>query len=239
MDQTTQPQHAGEPLSPLLRQVLARTADEDSYRRWERQVATTGYCSHPVRLTGGFDAADRRTGEVRPVFTTEGEPDGVLLKACGNRRASRCRSCSAVYRADTWQLVAAGLRGGKGMPESVAEHPRLFVTLTAPSFGPVHSRRLDTGGRPRSCRPHAKGCCPHGRPLRCQQRHSERDPLLGSPICADCFDYEGAVLWNAVAPELWRRTTIYLHRALAGAVGLSRAALSRQVRLSFTKVAEY
>ena len=96
MDQTTQPQHAGEPLSPLLRQILARTADEDSYRRWERQVATTGYCSHPVRLTGGFDAADRRTGEVRPVFTTEGEPDGVLLKACGNRRASRCRSCSAV-----------------------------------------------------------------------------------------------------------------------------------------------
>ena len=239
MDQTTQPQHAGEPLSPLLRQVLARTADEDSYRRWERQVATTGYCSHPVRLTGGFDAADRRTGEVRPVFTTEGEPDGVLLKACGNRGASRCRSCSAVYRADTWQLVAAGLRGGKGMPESVAEHPRLFVTLTAPSFGPVHSRRLDTGGRPRSCRPHARGCCPHGRPLRCQQRHSERDPLLGSPICADCFDYEGAVLWNAVAPELWRRTTIYLGRALAGAVGLSRAALSRQVRLSFTKVAEY
>ena len=183
---------------------------------------------------------DQRTGELRPVFSTAGEPDGVLLKACGNRRASRCRSCSAVYRADTWQLVAAGLRGGKGMPESVAEHPRLFVTLTAPSFGPVHSRRLDTGGRAETrAGPMPTGCCPHGRPLRCQQRHGERDPLLGSPICADCFDYESAVLWNAVAPELWRRTTIYLHRALAGAVGLSRAALSRQVRLSFTKVAEY
>ena len=39
-------------------------------------------------------------------------------------------------RHDTWQLVTAGVCGGRhGMPESIAAHPAVFVTLTAPSFG--------------------------------------------------------------------------------------------------------
>ena len=65
----------------------------------------------------------------------------MLLKACGTRRESRCPSCAATYRADAYQLLAAGLKGGKGVPDSISEHPRLFVTFTAPSFGQVHSRR--------------------------------------------------------------------------------------------------
>jgi hypothetical protein len=48
---------------------------------------------------------------------------GVLLKACGTRRESRCPSCAATYRADAYQLLAAGLKGGKGVPESVAGTP--------------------------------------------------------------------------------------------------------------------
>jgi hypothetical protein len=75
------------------------------------------------------------------VYSTDWEPNATLLKACGNRRVSVCPSCSATYQADSFQLLAAGLRGGKGLPERVARHPRLFVTFTAPSFGPVHSRR--------------------------------------------------------------------------------------------------
>jgi hypothetical protein len=59
----------------------------------------------------------------------------VLLKACGTRRESRCPSCAATYRADAYQLLAARLKGGKGVPEGVAWHPRLFVTLTAPPSG--------------------------------------------------------------------------------------------------------
>lgn len=118
-----------------------------------------------------------------------------------------------------------------------AGHPRLFVTLTAPSFGPVHSRRK-SAGRARRCHP-AAGSCSHGRPGGCRAVHDERDPRLGSPLCPDCFDYPTAVLWNAVVPELWRRTTIYLTRALAGRAGLSRAELDRRVRIAFTKVAEY
>jgi hypothetical protein len=35
----------------------------------------------------------------------------VLLVACGTRRAALCLPCSATHRADSYQLVATGLRG--------------------------------------------------------------------------------------------------------------------------------
>jgi hypothetical protein len=47
------------------------------------------------------------------------------------------------------------------------------------------------------------------------------------------------VLWNALAPELWRRTTIALHRVLAREVGVGEAELRRLVRISYAKVAEF
>jgi hypothetical protein len=63
--------------------------------------------------------------------------------------------------------------------------------------------------------------------------------LLGSPLCSDCYDYEGSVLWNATCPELWRRTTIYVRRQLAKIKGLCAKEFSATTRLSFTKVAEF
>ncbi|HWI01386.1 MAG TPA: replication initiator, partial [Propionibacteriaceae bacterium] len=39
--------------------------------------------------------------------------------------------------------------------------------------------------------------------------------------------------------ELWRRTTIYLRRALAAAAGTIPAARHRTIRVAFVKVAEY
>lgn len=145
------------------------------------------------------------------------------------------------YRAYTWQLVAAGLRGGKGVPEQVGDHPRLFVTLTAPSFGPVHSTCAGRGPSRVCHRPRRGGprCCAHGRPLSCPQVHRAEDERVGTPLCEDCFDFPGVMVWNSAVGGLWRRTTIYVQRALARLAGLSPAALRRQVRLSFTKVAEY
>uniref|UniRef100_UPI003BAC3435 hypothetical protein n=1 Tax=Streptomyces sp. NBC_00998 TaxID=2903712 RepID=UPI003BAC3435 len=32
------------------------------------------------------------------------------------------------------------------MPDTVRTHPRVFTTLTAPSFGPVHNRPTNTDG---------------------------------------------------------------------------------------------
>jgi hypothetical protein len=59
------------------------------------------------------------------------------------------------------------------------------------------------------------------------------------PLCPDCYDYRRAVVWNALAPELWRRTGIYLGRALARVAGLTAAQGRRLVRPACAKVAEY
>ena len=208
---------------------------------WEREVRRAAYCANPVRLAGRIEQADRRTGEVREAYTTEHEPDGVLLKACGNRRSSVCPACAETYRRDAWHLIAAGLRGGKGMPETVAAHPRLFVTFTAPSFGPVHTRRTQHGN-PMPCRPRdPKAKCEHGRPVACWHRHPEAEiHTIGRPLCDDCFDWTGLALWNALAPELWRRTLgVTIYRTLAHLLSINEADVKRLVRVRYTKVAEY
>ncbi|GAA0694074.1 hypothetical protein GCM10010193_55980 [Kitasatospora atroaurantiaca] len=87
--------------------------------------------------------------------------------ACGNRRASRCTTCSRVYAADTFQLIRAGLSGGKDVPDTVRTHPRLFASLTAPSFGPAHNRPTDAGGIVRPCR--------------CGKLHEPAEALLCTP----------------------------------------------------------
>jgi hypothetical protein len=71
------------------------------------------------------------------------------------------------------------------------------------------------------------------------EKHARDDPQLGEPLCPDCYDYTGAVLFNACAPELWRRFTITLRRTLARQAGLTNTALAAQVRVSYAKVAEY
>ena len=119
-------------------------------------VRHTGGCLQPVLLRGRADYIDGGTGELIHRYTTVHEPGGVLPIACKTRRASRCPPCAEVYRADTYQLIRAGLSGGKGVPATVADHPCVFVTLTAPSFGPVHSRR-EKDGRFLRCRPSAAG----------------------------------------------------------------------------------
>jgi hypothetical protein len=205
------------------------------YERWRQMVAATGGCAQPIRLTGQRIVADAATGEIIDAYSTADEPTGYLLTACGNRRASRCPSCAETYRADTFQLVRAGLAGGKGVPESVSSHPVVFATLTAPSFGSVHSAN---GGK--RCRPRRSVLrCPHGTVLSCYAVHERADEPVGSPLCADCYDYPGAVLWNAHAGKLWHRFTVQLPRALAAEVGMSRRYFMCRCRVSFAKVAEY
>jgi hypothetical protein len=77
--------------------------------------------------------------------------------------------------------------------------------------------------------------CPHGRRLSCGQRHKETDACLGRPLCPDCYDYSAAVVWNAHAPELWRRTAIAIRRRLDQ---LAKTHGTR-VKLSYAKVAEF
>jgi hypothetical protein len=192
-------------------------------------------CARPVRLVGSTTRINAATGEVIDRYSSTQELDGYTWVRCGDRRASRCESCSREYKGDAWHLLSAGLVGGKGAPESVTAHPTMFVTLTAPSFGPVHGRRRGAPCRARRDRP----TCPHGRPLYCLHRHREDDKNLGEPLCAECYDYVGHVLWQWHAPELWRRFSITLGRTLARWVGVTRKELRDLARVSYTKVAEF
>ncbi|MGH8896242.1 MAG: replication initiator [Egibacteraceae bacterium] len=222
-----------------LADILQRGEDAQAIQDQARQV---GGCEHPIRLRGQVDTVDRATGELEPHWSTETLPDGVVHTRCNNRRASRCEPCSRLYQQDAWQLIVSGLAGGKGVPDTVAGHPTLFVTLTAPSFGNVHTRVLDETGRVVPCRARrheADDVCEHGRPVTCTARHVEDDPCLGRPLCMECWDYAGAVLWNAHASELWRRTRIRVYRELAALVGVSERTLKREVSVQYVKVAEY
>ncbi|GAA3152482.1 replication initiator [Nonomuraea roseoviolacea] len=212
---------------------------DPNYDRWAHQIKRTGGCRQPIHLRGKVEHYDRATGRLLHRYSTLKEPDGVLRVPCKTRRASRCPACAETYRADTYQLVRAGLVGGKGVPETVAAHPALFVTLTAPSFGTVHVRR-EKNGKVLPCHARRDGkTCPHGHVMSCTARHAANDPHLGEPLCPDCYDYEGSVLFNAVAPELWRRFTEALRRRFARLFGLTLRELREQLTISFAKVAEY
>lgn len=191
------------------------------------EVDQASLCAHPIRLRGVV--LDRTTGELA---------ERELLVPCKDRRSSVCPGCSRLYQADAWHLVAAGLRGGKGVDPAVLSHPQLFVTLTAPSFGAVHSRARHGDRVP--CRPRrGAGRCPHGRSVSCLERHGDDAPVLGDPLCVSCFDYRGAVLWNSHVPRLWERTSLRLYRAVARQGGLNAAELRARARLSYLKVVEF
>jgi hypothetical protein len=226
---------AGASTRTLDAELLARTTRED-YQQWLSTALAAGGCVRPIRLRGTVRDIDATTGEILNDLDTGDLPDKAIYLPCGDRRASVCPPCAETYRADTYQVIRAGLAGGKGMPESVATHPCVFATFTAPSFGPVHTHVTTDGGRVARCRPRRKANhCPHGRRLSCGQRHKETDACLGRPLCPDCYDYSAAVVWNAHAPELWRRTVIGLRRQLDKIAKTH----GTQVKLSYVKAAEF
>lgn len=205
--------HLAEGADVAMTTLLARP----DFDAWSRRVLAARGCAKPVRLAGSASVVD---GEGATVDTT----DGPVFVPCKNRRAAVCESCSAHYAHDTFHLVRAGMSGGKGVPETVADHVQVLVTLTAPSFGPVHSRP-ERGGRVRRCR--------------CGTVHSPYDAALSTPLDPATHDYVGSVLWQAHAGELWRRFTIGVARALARSLGVAASRLRDHLRVSYAKVAEY
>ncbi|MFC6086795.1 replication initiator [Sphaerisporangium aureirubrum] len=226
-------------IAPHAIAAIAARLDGPDYGRWAAQIRRAGGCRQPINMRGTVLHVDPATGRRLHTYTTHTEPGGVLRLPCKTRRATRCPACAKTYRGDTYQLIRAGLIGGKGVPASVSEHPCLFVTLTAPSFGPVHTRR-EQGGKVQPCHPRrAATPCPHGRVLSCTARHAADDETLGEPLCLDCYDHTGSVLFNAAASLLWARFTDALRRRLATAGGLNLRELREHLVLSFAKVAEY
>lgn len=211
---------AGIDTAEVVLQMIRRAASP-GFDDWWRKSENVGFCANPIHLSG-TDAFGR---------------DHQVLSRCNNRRAMACPSCSDLYARDTWQLVHAGLHGGHHqMPPTITEHSQLFLTLTAPSFGPVHTTGNGTG----SCHDAARTGrrrCRHGKPLWCNIIHGDDDAAVGQPLCEGCYDYAGHVLFAWHAPELWRRFTISLRRLVNGHLRASGEAAG-SVRLNYVKVAE-
>ncbi|MFC6090571.1 replication initiator [Saccharothrix lopnurensis] len=203
-----------------LEERIAHRLRRADYRDWRDKVTATGGCAQPIRMTGGWQVQDAATGGLLDWH------GGDVFIPCGNRRESVCPSCSDRYAADAYHLMHAGLAGGsKGVPTSVTEKPRVFATLTAPSFGPVHNRRTTHRGKVLPCA--------------CGTWHHPADPAIGTPLDPDAYDYVGAVLWQANAGKLWHRFVTALKRELMKAVGLPVRTFKDHARLSYAKVAEY
>ena len=215
-------------------QLVARLFSRD-FDDWSEVLSRVVF-ANPIRLIGRSEAFDTRTGELVRSYGSADEVLGVTFTRCDNRRADKCESCSRLYAADTFQLIRAGIAGGKTVPATVADNPLVFAT-TAPSFGFVHGTRLN-GGR---CRPRRDSGhrCPHGRPASCMAVHADDDPMVGQPLCVDCYGYASQVVWQWWATELWRRFTITLRRLLAHHLGTTPGRLGELASLQYAKVAEY
>ncbi|MFF4062408.1 replication initiator protein RepSA [Streptomyces sp. NPDC001668] len=209
-------------LDPATLADTLRVAGSPGFDRWQDQIRRTGGCSDPIHLRGWVLHKDKTTGELLHRYTTANEPGGRLRIACGNRRASRCPACAWTYAGDTYHLIRAGLVGDdtRDIPATVRDHPRVFATLTAPSFGPVHNR-------------------PKGGTCACGTRHSADDAALGTALDPATYDYAGAVLFNNHASELWMRFANRLRREIARRAGLTQRELAEVCRVSYGKVAEF
>lgn len=158
-------------VSPLTLVDMLRVANTPGFDRRQEQIRRTGGCSDPIHLQGWTVTKGKATAETLYAYSTDAEPGGRLRVACGNRRASRCPACAWTYAGDTYHLIRAGLVGDdhKNVPATVRDHPRVFATLTAPSFGPVHN-------------------CPDTGRCRCGAQHPENDPVVGTALDPGWYD---------------------------------------------------
>lgn len=197
-----------------------RRAGSTGYEDWWGKVTDSGYCASPIRLASE-----------NLLRSTE------VFARCKNRRASVCPSCSQLYAGDTWQLVHAGIIGAGSTTPSPAL-AMVFATLTAPSFGPVHTAALRASTQSgQQCQPaRSSALCRHGRHRGCAERHRHGAAVLGEPLCLDCYDYSGHVLFAWHAPELWHRFRIKLRRLIARSCQVNRDAPG--VKLAYVKVVE-
>ena len=226
--------------SPVLVELAERAARPDFETLQKRAALVRVLRAAGPAQRARRDVRRRTGGGARPGRRLT-QPDGVLRKACGNRREAVCPACAERYRQDAYHLIAAGLRGGKGVPtrspitrwSSRRSPRRRSAPCTRAPIGP--------DGQPRRCRPRRDApVCPHGNLAQLHPRSTPRAILAwASRSVASASTTTARCSWNNLLGELWRRTTIYLPRALARLAGMTQKQLSAQVRVAYVKVAEY
>jgi hypothetical protein len=149
-------------------------------------------CTRPIALKGVSDG-NSPTGEILEL---------KVETACGTRLASKCPPCSETYKGRAQIIIGAGL------PEPGELARAAFVTLTAPSFGPVH--RFG--------------------PCICTRTHAANEVgIIGAPLNPARYDYAGAVAWHDALPALWAVTRRRIRVALMALPGAEIVVLLRAV----------
>ena len=203
----------------------ASDLDPDAYDRWLDHIWPAAGCTHPIRLGGQIHRIDPATGEILTTTPTSALPDGVIYKACGNRRTSACPSCAETYRRDAFQLLRAGLIGGKGVPEHVCRSPGRVRHLHRPLLRPrPHPPR--PGCTPAPAKPTAPANRSPATPAATPKPARTAASWPASPATAATTPGSGSrsartatttpphVVWNNNTGELWRRTKQAIERHL-------------------------
>src|SRR5699024_10060762 len=130
-------------------------------------------CQRPVRMIG--------------TNTTTGEQIELELR-CNTRKARVCPSCAALYRGDISAIMREGIHTAQEHGDKI-----VFLTMTAPSFGPTHfvpptpPPRLNGRLRANWDKRYRRRCP-------CGQHHAPGDRRwIGLPAYADAYDYGGQV----------------------------------------------
>ena len=132
-----------------------------------------------------------------------------VLAPCGNRREAVCPACSDRYCRRRLPPAARRPRRRRhqGRPDHRHRHARAFVTLTAPSFGRVHTRTVTTPRARPSLR--LRGPAPPRRPPG-RHRRSTPTPTTTSGRCCG----------RPTPGSSGHRFVTPLRRALAAALGV-------------------
>ena len=232
----TEPVRVGELLPSVLGEVVDRAGH--GYERWAELVAQAGYCHHRSASPAGSTTPTARAARSAPSTTASGSRTGCCSRRAapaGSRVARRVRPPT---EADAYQLLAAGLRGGKGIPN---RWPGIAAVrdFTAPSFGRVHRRKAQ-GRLVLPCHPYRQGArCPHGTRDGCWHRHDEDDPRLGEPL------WPATTVRRKCCGTPWPRScgggppSPSSVRPGSSGPDSRKTQLRRLVRVSYAKVAEF
>ncbi|CAM5702689.1 hypothetical protein SALBM311S_00602 [Streptomyces alboniger] len=159
---------------------LAKLAATGQLAPLARQIAGLGGCAHPIRLTGHRTQLDTATGEILDHFELRLIPRRANCRSAAATAALPAAPPAPPSTATTPTNSSPPDSAATTVPTSVAAHPRVFATLTAPGFGPVHNqpahpplplrphplRQRPVAGtaRPRALRLHRRGPVERARP---------------------------------------------------------------------------
>lgn len=121
---------------------------------------------------------------------------GGKLSRCWSRDFATCRSCAALDALYTKKLLSSGIVGYG------SDYNFFLVTLTAPSFGRVHSVPHSATDKLRQCG--------------CGKYHEFGSPVAGVALDLDRYRYKSAVEWNHNSTELFHRSWERFVRSMAG-----------------------